>query len=212
MSELIVRADKTTATYEPLFVRDPGFISEAHRTLPRRLRRSRITGKLSVEDQLTLFDLAANTQGDVLDVGYQRGFSTCCLAAGMQESGEVRTLMGVDKNYTPQIAARRARRFYKAGKVYLLKKGSGRFLTDTRRTFGLVFLDAEHKYRSVRSDLSKLQRCTEAGALLALHDFYHGANATGKFGVARAAKEILDPTMWTFCGRYGDIALFRRDV
>jgi predicted O-methyltransferase YrrM len=191
-----------------------GYINREHAEVFETVES--IEGKLRPEDALKLYEMAYFADGPILEVGCFNGKSTTILALAIQAAGRGVTLHSIDVNPSRcQIAAANVKRFAPkvAARFYTGKSGALLANLDLQPAF--VFIDGDHSYRGVHTDLRNVVGKLRPGGFVLLHDYFDARNDDPdepNYGVRRAADTVLDPDQFAFCGRFGCTALFQKQA
>lgn len=148
-----------------------------------------------------------------LEIGSYLGASACYLAAGVAEVGGHLFCVDTWRNETMPDGMRDTFAEFQANTHGLRRcitavRKSSRELSrsDVRTPLGLVFIDGDHDYASVRSDFERVQGWLEQTGIIAFHDF---ANPDYE-GVTRVVGEALAGGEWTMAGLQHRLAWITR--
>lgn len=107
-----------------------------------------------------------------------------------------------------ELAQEHLRQFGMLDRVTLIQGDSAVQLARLPGPLDTVFVDGDHSYEGVKRDVAALDGLVATGGVVMFHDYYHPANDTGEYGVARAVGEAR--AAWSFRGRSGGIAVFEQ--
>ncbi len=148
-----------------------------------------IDGWTSRDELLTLYGLAFNAPGPIVEIGSWRGRSTAALALGSMAGGK-QQVFAVDPFIGPQVAARAtsldhdptgipcSAEILRAnldaaginGQVKIVAKPSYEALEDLPSEISLLFIDGSHAYEDVCRDIDTYLPRLKVGGFLVLHD------------------------------------------
>jgi len=145
------------------------------------LRLEEITGSAITPAQaaaLLLLARSAPAQGEIVELGSDRGKSTVALAWGAQRSAQPCTVHAADPFVDTNPEHRRQRMAllqrhledYGAANVSFHPLASGEFRAEYDRPLRLVFVDAAHDYLNSRFDFLAWKELIVPGGVLAAHD------------------------------------------
>jgi predicted O-methyltransferase YrrM len=176
---------------------------------------AQISGWLLLEDIYKLYELSMVTPGPILEIGCHHGKSTVVIARALaaRSAGVPFMSLDVDPQCLDTTAQNLAER--RLAERVVLVRGSARACLRTISNLrpALVFLDGDHSYDGVRSDLEALESRVPNGALLLFHDYNDPGNADPErpdLGVVRAAAESWVAAQCDFEGTFGCCGLYRR--
>jgi predicted O-methyltransferase YrrM len=168
-----------------------------------------IPGWLEDEDVLKLYELAASTDGPILEIGTWRGKSGAALALGARDGGRGAAIVSVDINEERLGQARAELAARELGSGVTLVRGTAAALFAAAPDLAptLVFVDGDHTRRGVERDLAVLERHVPSGAELLFHDY---ANTRNEYDVRRTVDESWVERDCDFAGVFGMCGLFAR--
>ena len=175
-----------------------------------------LDGWLTKREAGALFDLAADANGPIVEIGSFHGRSTTALALGsMAGSGQPVTAIdsfeGVPStdrptNFgvkspppsTPELLRANLDKFGINGQVQIVAKRSHDAAAEVG-SCGVLFIDGGHDYETVRKDLELYLPKVLPGGSVILHDV-----TDGDPGVLRAVDEMVWSNLseWSFRGRF----------
>lgn len=176
-----------------------------------------IPGWLQRADALKLYELAYFSSRNILELGCNKGLSTSILAQAAYDAGRNSTLLTNDIaeeniNATLQLLTEKSLESIVTGHV-----GDAvqlcRSLQEDRAEFGLIFIDHDHAYTSVREVCETLDSITAPGGFCLFHDYKDNRNFDDTnldYGVWQGVEDGLSTTEFSFYGMFGCTALFRR--
>ncbi len=134
----------------------------------------KIDGWLSIFEGRTLFKLAKDCdKGVIVDLGSWRGRSTIFLASG-SAAGHSKKVYSIDshkrEDSSLQALKTNLERLGFGRTVKIVVEESGEAAKSFRKPVGLIFIDAEHDYISVKRDFDLWFPNVVAGGMMAFHD------------------------------------------
>jgi len=153
---------------------------------------SRLEGWLSINEQRLLYSLAREVRPDqsIVELGAWQGKSTVMLAAGAISGGNKSSIFSVDYfsaipttdyGYASHLTGssdyleafqRNLSKAHLAERVTPIRSHTGKAAeTWTGPPIGLLFIDADHRYESVREDFLAWVRHCAGGSRVAFHDY-----------------------------------------
>lgn len=142
-----------------------------------------------------LYDLSARTtgRGEVVEIGTMSGKSTIALAFGRRRAGG-RPIHTIDIVEHPDLASNLARTGVDDHVIRHVARSSSVARTWSR-PIELLWIDADHSYRGLRTDLRLWTPHVVPGGIVAIHD-YPGFDDTDQkaLGVRRAL--LSRPSRW----------------
>lgn len=206
--------DQAIQEYRPTFNCPSHGINKEHAAIFEIV--GAIDGQLRPEDALKLYEMAYFADGPVLEIGCFNGKSTTILALAIQAAGRGVPLHCIDLNPKHcEIAAANVKRFAPEVTARFYTGESADILPTLELEPAFVFIDGDHSYEGVKSDLQNLVDKLRDGGFLLLHDFFDKRNEDPNkpaYGVNRAAQDVLDSSRFAFCGRFGCTALYQKIV
>lgn len=170
LTERIDPSDPAVAAEIRAGIREPGGITDIHNHLPR---------------------LRSAAVGDVLEIGVRFGASTCALLSGIEEHGGHLYSVDID-DCNSLFRGHPQWTFIRADSV----QDVGSIMSQIPRYLDLLFVDGDHSYESVFSDL--LHFGPYAKKIMC-----HDADASNSPQIIRAAKDFLDQSV-----RHTTLAIF----
>ena len=180
----------------------------------------KIEGWLTRNEAATLYDLARNATGPILEIGSYRGRSTAALALGSMSGGKqhvyaVDSFLPVRHTRTDVVMPASSPESLRAnldaagvnGLVKIVPRPSIDAASETPDGLGLLFVDGAHDYHSASQDLLAYLPKVKLGGHVAIHDCHDGEP-----GVVRAVDEIMsaDPSTWRCRWRADSMVIFER--
>jgi 2-polyprenyl-3-methyl-5-hydroxy-6-metoxy-1,4-benzoquinol methylase len=181
-----------------------------------------VPGSLRREDALKLYEAGFFGQGDILELGTNRGLSAWVLARSIVASGREARVVTIDlskaccEEAKRNIATEGLEEFVEIhhGDADAICRG---FAAEGRR-FGMAFVDHSHAYEHVAGACARLDEVLEPGSMAVFHDFNDARNSDRRdvgesneeFGVIQAVRDSLDPGRFEFVGVYGSCGVFRK--
>lgn len=212
--------------YQPTYITGRAYIDGFHSDLTKAPRNGvlidlGIGGWLRPTDALKLYEMAHFCDGDVLELGTNRGLSAYVLASALKASGRDGQLISVDINPAMIEAAGVtlvARGL--ADSVELRCADAMSLAAELRaegRRFGFCFVDHSHTYEAVRTVCEALPDLLSPGGFVLFHDFVDRRNtrrcgvgeSDGEYGVFAGVEDGLDSAKFAFHGIFGCSALYR---
>jgi predicted O-methyltransferase YrrM len=164
---------------------------------------------------MKLYEMAAQGEGDILELGTHKGLSTSILAAGISTRQDG-TIEAVDIDPTANIEARETiSRLPGAERVNFVIMDATRRLNELimmERKFGFVFVDHWHGYEATHDVATRLERLLLDGGFVLFHDAINvgNANPDHPYGVFQAIEDTIGiDRRFEFCGNFGCCSLYR---
>ena len=176
-----------------------------------------ISGSLRREDALKLYEIAYHVPGDILELGTGEGLSASILAEAIQASGRASLVLSVDRRKEGISAAAAVLSEWGLNdSVFLVRldvEEACRQLIAVNSRFSAVFLDYATRYDELTKTLRLLPDLLTPGGFVLVHDFNDRRNAAGQanFAVYQAVQDGLPSRMFSFCGAFGCLVLYRFD-
>ena len=204
------------------------FINEQHlfySTVPVENARIKmpISGWLRPADALKLYEMAYYSEGDILELGTNRGLSAYVMAAALRDSGLSSKIHTVELlGQIQRLAAANIARYDLTNWVEF-HEGDGatvcQKLIDEGKMFDFAFVDHSHAYEHVLSSCQALKHMLRTGSFALFHDFTDGRNTDTKgvgeseteYGIFAAIKDAFSDGSFSFYGVCGCCGLFRRE-
>lgn len=152
-----------------------------------------IKGSLRREDAAKLYELAHFAEGDVLDIGTNRGLSASILSTALGDTG--RKVLSVDMDPKLSGIAAKSLAQHDHTNVECNVSEAGAWLEGLRsegRKFGFAFVDHSHQYEPVRAVSSLLRDVLLPGSYVAFHDFIDHRNGKADFPDYDVARGAID--------------------
>jgi predicted O-methyltransferase YrrM len=208
---LLIRSGKHDAEYLPSWDWGGEFLSKGH---PRILERlDGIEGLMYPEDALKLYELAWFTPGPILEIGTFKGRSAALMSLALSDAENPAWIMSVDIDGDHLGQARENLGRLGAGGRVTLVEGTSTALARrlAGQSFGLVFVDGDHRHRGVSRDIAAIEPLVPVGGILAFHDYegFEPAHAY-QVQVARAVESSWVAASCAFLGRFGLTGVFLR--
>lgn len=185
-----------------------------------------IDGWLSQDEAETLYDLAAESKGPIVEIGCWRGRSTAAIALGAA-SGTKQQVYAVDsfkgiqpgavptahgevpgwKSSTPELLRENLTKAGVNGNVTIVAKPSEEAVNDVPERCGMLFIDGNHDYEAVCRDIDYyLPKLPMEGVAV-----FHDVTAID-MGVVKAFDEkvMSDPRKWQVMGRVDSAMVVKR--
>jgi cephalosporin hydroxylase len=204
--------DTGTTTTNRIQNRDLGAVSapvqqftcEAHRRIYEATKD--IPGWQTEGDAFKLFELGYYAGDVILEVGLYSGRSAVVEIRGAL-ANPIRRLpqfFGLDVDRDALVRTHRTLTEFGLAEQTLLYLGNLQAFVE-ELTVGptMVFLDADHSYDAVRSDLESLSSTLTVGVPVLCHDYTNVENDTGEMGVRRAVTEWVDAGYAASLGVFG---------
>ena len=175
----------------------------------------KIPGWLRREDAATLYELAHLAQGDIFELGTNRGLSASVLAEALQANGHGAFLHTVE--LSKQLVAQAHDNLIDFPNIVIHNAAAADWLAAqvaAKRKYSFAFIDHTHTYDGVREAASVLDRLLIPGSFVAFHDFIDVRNFDEKneeYGVPQGAVDGL-ASSFEFQGGCGCMGLFRLNV
>lgn len=186
-----------------------------------RILQHRIFGWLRRADALKLYELAALSEGNVLELGTHQGLSTHIMAGAIRAFGGGRRIDSFDLDPEAVAGARSNLAAELAEGLVTITIGEAaeqcrRIISEGRR-YGFVFVDHSHHYGPMCEICRLLPTVVKPGGFVLFHDFTDPRSREPSegmpepdFGVLAACRECLSPMAFRYLGAFGCSGLFRR--
>ena len=151
--------------------------------------------------------LASIANSPIVEIGSHRGKSTCYLACGSRAGGGQPVFavdlweLGADKRAagyatydhyhdvkTWELFCWQTASMGVTDLVHPVKMESTKAAKRRRNPIGLLFIDADHRYKYAKRDYDAWQHFVPVGGWLAMHDY------TPRYGVKRLVDEVIMPS------------------
>jgi predicted O-methyltransferase YrrM len=203
-------ADRLDRTIRPSWSANPGYVNEGHRRVFEETKD--IPGWQLEGDSHKLYEMAYFSGDVILELGIYGGRSAVVELKGAL-SNPARTrkpqLFGLDTDVTAIKRSYDTLASFGVADHALLYLGDiDAFITEFSVGPTMVFVDADHRYDSVRRDLQGLSRLLAPGVPVFCHDYANREDPAGEIGVRRAATEWEESGHARCAGAFGGGALF----
>ena len=201
--------DQTKNYNRPSWSASPGFINQEHREIFERTKD--IPGWQIFGDTYKLYEMGYFAGDTILEVGTCGGRSAVVEIKGSRANKQRKDgpqYFGIDLDPAAikmTYSSLKGERLHKNALLFHgdLKAFSKKFsITPT-----MVFLDGDHRYEGVKSDLGLLAQMLPPGVPILCHDYLNPENDTGEYGVRRALDEWQDEGFAEFFNCFGCSAL-----
>jgi len=132
-----------------------------------------IEGQLLRQEPHLLYELGRKAKHAIVEIGSFKGLSTYCLARGSFDGNKVK-VYAIDPHTMGDSHKTFLKNMKKAGllnKIVIpIKKKSMEAVKNWNKKIGLLWIDGDHSYDSVRRDFEKWTPFLEQGGFVALHD------------------------------------------
>jgi hypothetical protein len=187
----------------------PQFVSEEHRQIFELTKN--IPGWQVDGDAFKLFELGFHAGDVILELGVYGGRSAVVELRGALANPERRQppqFFGLDLDPEAIKRSWQTLRDFGLDAYALLFQGNiAAFVEEFAIQPTMVFVDADHEYAGVRSDLDALSRLLAPGVPVLCHDYTNPENDTGELGVRRAVTEWIEAGKAALLGIFGCSAL-----
>ena len=215
---------KQIPPYNPTFLTNgQKYINEHHAFYATCPSNNGITINIGIpgwqrrEDALKLYELAFYVNGDILELGCFHGLSSAIMAQSIDDSTIKKSITSVDTLFRNLIQARKNLNKRRLKQHVHLKWGDARKvcrkLVESKRKFGLVFVDDWHSYDSVIGVCRYLPDLLQDGGFCLFHDYNDAKNTDPnnlEYGVPQAITDGLTTDLFDFYGIFGCSALYRK--
>ncbi len=139
-------------------------------------RLSAVNTHLTAHEKYTLYKLAKRKRGVLVEVGSYIGASSLCLAAGMPTHGAVLYCVDTWENNAMTEGARDTYQSFLANTKPLahliepLRGTSGQIARSFDKSVDLLFIDADHSYDGVKTDVQSWFPKLGRHAIVVFHD------------------------------------------
>lgn len=180
----------------------------------------KIDGWLTPNEASTLFDLASEATGPVVEIGSWRGRSTAALALGSM-AGNKQPVYAIDSflpvltTQTGTISEPSSQQLLRFnldsagvnGLVRIIPKTSHEAAAEIPSDIGLLFVDGAHDYQAVSRDLVIYLPKVRLGGFVVIHDCHEGEP-----GVVQSVDELISahPELWRCRWRADSAVVFER--
>jgi hypothetical protein len=162
-------------------------------------------------DAFKLFELGYYAGDVILELGVYGGRSAVVELRGALANPDRRRppqFFGLDPDPAAIERSHQSLREFGLESLSLLFQGDiAAFVDEFTIRPTMVFVDADHEYAGVRSDLEALSRFLEPGVPVMCHDYTNPENDTGEVGVRRAVNEWVEAGKASLLGIFGCSAL-----
>ena len=201
---------KDMDAHRPSWAAAAVFLSEEHALIYQLT--SALPGWQTPGDSFKLFEMGWHAGDSILEIGPFGGRSATVALRGAL-ANKARTLRpqyyGIDIDADSIARTRDTLAREKLSDLCHLYHGTLReFVSRWAITPTMVFLDGDHTYEGVATDLAILSDYLRPGTPVLVHDFLNVENDTGNIGVRRAAREWEQRARGRFLGCFGCSALF----
>lgn len=176
-----------------------------------------IPGWLQRADALKLYELAYFSSQNILELGCNRGLSTSILAQAALDAGSKVTVHTNDIAQENIDATMKTLKERNLDTIVTGYTGDATELCQNFKNegaeFGLVFIDHDHSYTSVREVCETLDYITAPGGFCLFHDYKDSRNfdeTHPDYGVWQGVVDGLSKAEFCFYGMFGCSALFRK--
>ena len=165
---------------------------------------------------MALFELAYFAAGDILEFGSAWGLSTSVLGRAIRNSGRSNRVASIEWDPDFQRATARTMQCAKLSRFYDGLAGPAHewtaTLVNSKRRFGLVFVDHDHSYDATRQVCAALPDLLTAEGIAVFHDFNDERNRTetSQYGIYQAVSELSTRPDFAFVGVIGCCGLVQR--
>jgi predicted O-methyltransferase YrrM len=172
-----------------------------------------IGGSLRREDAAKLYELAYFANGDILELGTNRGLSAFVMSTALARAAPKKKIQTVDLSATLCAQATDQLNKHGASNVIVHVADAVEWLDhEIQRgaSYSFAFVDHSHQYDAVYQASRRLRSVLRDGSFVAFHDFndYRNFEDHKSYGVFRAANEGLGD-VFDFYGGFGCTGVFR---
>jgi predicted O-methyltransferase YrrM len=176
-----------------LFAANRAFLDEANALDPDLATAEAIEGLIHPREGLLLYVLARRSAhlGDIVEVGAYKGRSTWYLAEGLRDAGSPHRVISIDPHLDPGQREAYSATLREHGLSDIVEPRIGfshsvaAELGD--RNIGMLWIDGDHSYRSVKQDFDDWFPRLIPGGWYAMHD-----TVNAWYGPTRLARELLN--------------------
>lgn len=203
-------SDNNSERHRPSWPGPADFISEAHAGI--FAQTADIAGWQAPGDAFKLYEMGYHTGDVILEIGTFGGRSATIALRGSL-ANKARTQrpqfygIEIDANSIARTAGTLANGCL-IDYCHLFHGVLQDFAQRWEITPTMVFLDGDHSYAGVSTDLQILSSYLRIGTPILVHDFLSPGNDTGQLGVRRAAQEWETAGFGRFMGCFGCSALY----
>lgn len=197
------------AVASPSWSANPGWVDAGHRSAFAETKD--IPGWQLEGDTYKLYEMAHFAGDVILDVGTFGGRSAAVELKGALARPGARPpqLFSLDLDHAAgQRSHDQLEMLGLQSHALFFEGGLGAFFEAFPVGPTMVFLDADHEYAGVRSDMDVLSRHLAPGVPVLCHDYTNPENDTGEYGVRQAAREWEESGHVRFLGVFGCSVLF----
>ncbi len=159
-----------------LFAANRSFLREADALAPDLAYGESIDGLINPREGLLLYVLARRTAklGNAVEIGAYKGRSTWCLARALEDAHSPYNVISIDPHEDPEARASYFEMIEQSGLRERIDPRVGRS-HDISATYagdliGMLWIDGDHGYESVKQDFDDWFPRLEVGGWLAIHD------------------------------------------
>lgn len=153
-----------------------------------------------------------------IEIGVFEGYNTALIAESLQPTGKV---FGVDPfikgrfgiSFGKKIAETNLKRRKLDSKAVLVEKLSGDALNDVPDNVDFIFIDGDHSFEGVKTDLELYESKLAPEGVMAFHDARVFTNgwAQNDWGPVRLVQEVIIPSQkWTIVEEVDSLVVIKR--
>lgn len=109
-------------------------------------------------------------EGDYANLGHARGGSAILMASCLQEYNLSGKIYSVDINFDRHDCPELISKFEVTDRIELCLGATNEWAERLNREFNFVFIDADHSYEAVKTDIANWAPKVKVGGMLSLHD------------------------------------------
>ncbi len=171
----------------------------------------------SKKEQEVIKKYCAN-KSKAIEIGVYEGYNTALIAGSLKPTGHV---FGIDPfikgrfgiSFGKKIAETNLKRKKLDAKATLIEKFSGDAVNDVPDNVDFIFVDGDHEFNGVKSDLDLYAAKLAPDGVMALHDarVFPNGWAQDDWGPVRLVKEVIIPSQqWTIVDEVDSLVVIKR--
>jgi hypothetical protein len=208
MGPSVDQSEYSDGEIRPSWRRPELYVDPGHRSIFERT--DNIPGWQMPGDTYKIYEMAHYCGDVILEIGTFRGRSAVVAVEGALSNPKRRSpcFFSIDishgsvKRGYASLAARGLDRY---GAFFL--GGLGRFIEEFSISPTMVFVDGDHRYAGVKSDLALLAKYLQPGVPILCHDYLNTDNGKPEMGVRQAVDEWVRDGFGRLMGSFGCSAL-----
>ena len=152
-----------------------------------QLLRDKIANDVHHDIDMHATFLESVAKGNILEIGVRTGISTAAMLLGLELNGGHLYSLDISPDCVQAIGQHPQWTFIPAD-----SKQVGEVLSRIPATLDILFIDGDHTYEGVKSDLDNYGYLVQSGGSIVCHDVLSGYDP----GVRQAFDEFISATKW----------------